>query len=364
LNDIPAPTPEPETRIERRGRAGWITLNRPRALNALTLTMVREISAALDSFERDADVELVVVAGAGERGFCAGGDVRWLYDMGRAGSYLGQSDFWREEYILDRRIKRFPKPFVALVDGIVMGGGVGVSINGAYRVVGDRALFAMPEVGIGLFPDVGGTYFLPRLPRRLGGFLALTGLSVKAGDMAALGLATSYTPSARFPELADALANGREPVATILAAFAATPSEAPLMEAADWIERAFASFDMNAIRAAVANAARAGAPLAFEASEALGRKSPTSQAIALRQMELGATLEFEDALRMEFRIVMRVARGHDFYEGVRAVIIDKDNAPRWRPRPGEAISEAELSAYFAPLPESEELDFGTDSCAT
>jgi len=353
----PAPTPEPETRIERRGRAGWITLNRPRALNALTLGMVREIAAALDAFESDPEVRLVVIAGSGERAFCAGGDVRWLYDHGRSHKYAEQAAFWREEYILDHRIKRFPKPFVALIDGIVMGGGVGVSINGAYRVVGDKVVFAMPEVGIGLFPDVGATYFLPRLPRRLGGFLALTGLSIKAGDMAALGLATSYTPSARIADLAQALAFGGASVEATLQDFAAAPPVAPLWAASEWIERAFGTFDPAAIRANVDHAAREGLPFASEAFEALGRKSPTSQAIVLEQMELGATLEFEEALRFEFRIVSRVARGHDFYEGVRAIIIDKDNAPRWRPRPGEPIPESAVAAYFAPLPADEELGF-------
>jgi len=353
----PAPTPEPETRIERRGRAGWITLNRPRALNALTLGMVREIAVALDAFEIDPQVELVVIAGAGERAFCAGGDVRWLYDHGRAHKYAEQAAFWREEYILDRRVKRFRKPFVALIDGIVMGGGVGVSINGAYRVVGDKALFAMPEVGIGLFPDVGGTWFLPRVPRRLGGFLALTGLSIRSGDMVALGLGTSYTPSAQIADLAQALAFGSAPVDATLQEFSASPPAAPLWAASNWIERALGTFDPAAIRTAIDRAAHEGAPFAVEARDALGRKSPTSQAIALEQMELGAALEFEEALRFEFRIVSRVARGHDFYEGVRAIIVDKDNAPLWRPRPGEPIGESDIAAYFAPLPADEELRF-------
>ncbi|MGO9743157.1 MAG: enoyl-CoA hydratase/isomerase family protein [Roseiarcus sp.] len=347
---------EPETRIQRRGCAGWITLNRPRALNALTLAMVREISAALDGFERDDRIAHVVIEGAGERAFCAGGDIRWLYERGRAGDHAAQLAFWREEYVLDRRIKRFSKPFVALIDGIVMGGGVGVSMHGAYRVAGDRAVFAMPEVGVGLFPDVGGTYFLPRLPRRLGVFLALTGLSARAGDMAALGLATSYTPSSRFSELAAALGDAVD-VGAVLARFAAPPPPSRIWAEAEWIEKAFAGYDADEIGRQVAAAAAGGSELAAEARDALAKKSPTSQAIALEQMRIGGGLEFEAAIAVEFRIVSRVARGHDFYEGVRAIIIDKDNQPHWRPGAGESLPRAQIDAYFAPLPESEELDF-------
>ena len=353
----PVAAPEPETIVERRGRAGFITLNRPRALNALTLRMVREIAAALDAFERDGGCEYVVIAGAGDRAFCAGGDIRRLHDEGRAGDHAAQRAFWKEEYILNRRIKRYPKPFVAVIDGVVMGGGVGLSMHGAFRVTGERATFAMPEVGIGFFPDVGATYVMPRLPRRIGVFLALTGLRANAGDIAALGLATSFTPRARFPELIEALAEGAEPLAAILQRFAASPPPSPLMAEAEWIETAFATPDREAIRAGVERAAGAGSALARQARDALAQKSPTSQAIALRQMELGATLEFEEAMTMDYRIVSRICLGHDFYEGVRAVIVDKDNAPKWRPAPGESIEPAAIDAYFAPLPEREELVF-------
>ena len=352
------PAPEPETRIERRGRAGWVTLNRPRALNALTLNMVREIAAALDEFERDAACEFVVVAGASERAFCAGGDIRKLHDEGRAGDHAAQRAFWREEYILNVRIKRFPKPFVALIDGIVMGGGVGLGMHGSYRVIGDRAVFAMPEVGIGFFPDVGASFLLPRLPRRMGVFLALTGLSAKAGDIVTLGLGTSFTTSADMPGLAEALANDSAPLGEILRRFASAPPPSALLAEADWIELAFASFNAAAIRAEVERAAASGSALAADALAALSKKSPTSQAIALRQMEIGAGLEFEAAMTMEFRIVSRICLGHDFYEGVRAVIIDKDNAPRWRPAPGESLDARQIDAYFAPLGKDEDLHFG------
>jgi len=349
---------EPETRIERRGRAGWITLNRPKALNALTLTMVREISAALDSFEREAGCEFVVIVGAGERAFCAGGDVRKLHDQGRAGDHQSQRAFWREEYILNVRIKRYPKPFVAIIDGIVMGGGVGLAMHGSHRVVGDRAVFAMPEVGIGFFPDVGATYLLPRLPHHLGVFLALTGLNARAGDICALGLGTSFTTSGDLPSLSKALESDSAPLESILARFAVAPPASALMAEAEWIDSAFSTFDSGSIRDAVERAATSGSALARQAADALAKKSPTSQAIALRQMEIGGALEFEAAMTTEFRIVSRICLGHDFYEGVRAVIVEKDNAPRWRPAPGEKVDATAIDAYFAPLGPGEDLLFG------
>ena len=186
---VTAPSPDAEALVERRGRAGVIVLNRPKALNALTLTMVRLIAAALDEWEGDRAVDRIVLLGAGERAFCAGGDIRRLYELGRAGDHDGQLTFWREEYQLDRRIKTYPKPIVALVDGIVMGGGVGLAMHAEHTVAGERFVFAMPEVGIGFFPDVGAAWFLPRLPFHAGVYFALTGLRADAGDAVALGLA-------------------------------------------------------------------------------------------------------------------------------------------------------------------------------
>jgi enoyl-CoA hydratase len=340
---------EPETRIERRGRAGFIVLNRPRALNALTLSMVRDIARALDEFEREPGVERVAISGAGDRAFSAGGDIRWLYDRGKAGDHEAQLTFWREEYLLNGRIKRFSKPFVALIDGVVMGGGVGISLHGAHRVASERCVFAMPEVGIGFFPDVGASWLLPRLPRRIGVYLALTGLRADAGDVAALGLATAFIPSQSFPALSEALESEGGSVETILARFQAPAPPSPLMAEVPLIEAAFARGDMAAIRRNLEQAAEQGSVFATQALAALVRKSPTSQAIALRQMILGADLSFEAAMKMEFRIVSRICRAHDFYEGVRATIVDKDNRPIWRPAAGESIDPQAIDAYFAPL---------------
>jgi enoyl-CoA hydratase len=340
-------SPDAEALIERRGRAGVIVLNRPQALNALTLTMVRLIASALDEWDRDGAIDRIVFLGAGDRAFCAGGDIRRLYDLGRGGDHDAQRTFWREEYQLDRRIKTYPKPIVALVDGIAMGGGVGLAMNAADAVAGERFVLAMPEVGIGFFPDVGAAWFLPRLPFRAGVYLALTGLRAYAGDALALGLAQTFVPSAAFPALARALEG--EPVKTALARFAAPAPRSRLVGEAEAIEACFSGADRAAILAALREAETQDRAFAGPARVAMTEKSPTSQAIALRQMTLGATIDFDEALRMDYRIVSRICRGHDFYEGVRALIVDKDNRPRWAPPP----SPAEIDAYFAPLGDSE-----------
>jgi enoyl-CoA hydratase len=339
---------EPEVLVEKRGCAGFLTLNRPKALNALNLGMVRAIAAALDEWERDPEVTRVVVTGAGGRAFCAGGDIRLLYEQGRAGDHGAQLAFWREEYQLNRRIKRYSKPYVALVDGVVMGGGVGVSAHGAHCVAGEGFTFAMPEVGIGFFPDVGATYLLPRLDGRIGMYLAITGARVGAADAVALGLAQTLVPSAAMAPLAAALEE-RAPLDAILSRFALSAPASPLAAEAGLIEACFAGPSPAGIIAALGEATRAGSVFAQAAEEAMRAKSPTSQAIVYRQMNAGGALTFEEAMTMEFRIVSRICRGHDFYEGVRAVIVDKDNRPRWRPAAPEDVSPEAIDAYFAPL---------------
>ncbi|HLW93248.1 MAG TPA: enoyl-CoA hydratase/isomerase family protein [Roseiarcus sp.] len=339
---------DPEIIAERRGCAGFITLNRPKALNALTLGMVREISAALDEFEKDDRVARVIVAGAGERAFCAGGDIKLLYEQGRAGDHAAQLAFWREEYILNRRIKRYAKPYIVLLDGIVMGGGVGLSAHGAHVVIGGRYVFAMPEVGIGFFPDVGATYALPRLPHRVGRYFALTGERAGPGDALAFGLADVFVDSARMGELGEAL-EGKETIEAILASFRAPPPPTGLLGEAALIARCFAGETIGDCLAALAKAAEEGSALAKAARAAMLAKSPTSEAIALRQLQVGASLSFEEAMKIEFRIVSRICRGVDFYEGVRAVIVDKDNKPRWRPAAHDQVTAESVNAYFAPL---------------
>ncbi len=342
-------------RAERRGAAGFIFLDRPRALNALTLPMVRAIAAALDDFERDARVARVVVASAGGRAFCSGGDIRLSYQQGRAGDHVAQLDFLREEYRLNRRIARYSKPCAALVDGIVMGGGVGLFAHASHRVVSERCVFAMPEVGIGFFPDVGAAYVLARLPNRIGALLAATGRRIEAGDVVELAIAQTFVASSDLPALTAALAEAGS-IDSILGRFAAPPPPGKLAAEGAAIETWFARLDRPAVLEALAKAAP-DAELAAAALKAMHATSPTAQAIALRQVALAAGHSLEETLRIDFRIASRIFRAEDMYEGVRATIIDKDHAPRWRPGPGEPIAEAAIDAYFAPLPPAEELTF-------
>jgi enoyl-CoA hydratase len=335
---------------ERRGAAGFITLNRPQALNALTHGMVRTIAAALDAWEFNTAVERIVITGASGRAFCAGGDLRALYDQGRAGDRQSMLRFWADEYRLNHRIKTYPKPYVALIDGIVMGGGVGVSLHGSHRVASDNFMFAMPEVSIGFFPDVGATWFLPRLPGRLGLWAALTGGRFKAGDACAFGLADAYVPSANLAPLTKALESAGD-TSVIIARFSAPSPPAALAAARGVIDQCFAAGPLAQILARLK--AVTGDETAARAVAAMRRNAPLSMAVALRQMEAGASMSFAAAMQMEYRIVSRVCRAGDFYEGVRALIIDKDQAPQWRPATIAALDPAQAAAYFAPLAEGD-----------
>ncbi|AVO44317.1 enoyl-CoA hydratase/isomerase family protein [Phreatobacter cathodiphilus] len=349
---IQAPA-DPEVLIERRGSAGLIILNRPKALNALTLGMVREMRRALDAFAVDPAVTRIVVTGAGGRAFCAGGDIRVLHDLGEAGRHDEALQFWREEYELNILIKCYPKPYVSLIDGIVMGGGVGVSINGSHVVAGEKFVFAMPEVGIGFFPDVGGTYFLPRIPGEIGAYFALTGERMRQGDALSTGLATHAMASERFTEVLEALC-GRETVDHVLEGFAdvaTQPASVTARRAA--IDACFRFDTVEEVMEALAAAEAAGDEWCGQTLATMAAKSPTSMKIALAQVRAGRALDFEAAMTTEFRIVSRICRGHDFYEGVRAVIVDKDNAPRWRPSTLAEVTPAMIAAHFAPLGEGE-----------
>ncbi len=351
---------EPEVLFERRGAAGIITLNRPKALNALSHQMVRLIHPQLMAWAQDPDVSRVVLKASGERAFCAGGDIRAIYDLGRAGRADEALAFWREEYLLNHYIGTYPKPYVSLIDGICMGGGFGLSAHGTYRVAGDRYLFAMPEVNIGLFPDVGGTYVLPRLPGRRGVYLALTGARIKAADALATGLATHKVPSDQFAALEEALAAG-EPVDALLSAHAAAPQEAPLDRYGALIEEVFGRPSLeDMLQRLDAKAQDGGEDGAFcrTAADAMRAACPTSLAITMEQMRRGPALTLAGALATEFRIVNRVARGHDFYEGVRAIIVDKDNAPRWEPARLSDVDPAIIAAHFFPIEDELELETG------
>jgi enoyl-CoA hydratase len=341
--------------FERVGAAGLVTLNRPKALNAVTHGMVRALRAQLDLWKDDGAVSRVIVTANGERAFSAGGDIRALYDQGKAGKQAEALEFFREEYSLNNFIKRYPKPYVSLIDGIVMGGGVGISIHGSHRVAGDKYQFAMPEVGIGFFPDVGATWALPRLPGRTGTYLALTGERLKTADGVALGAATHHVRSDRFADLRDALC-GAVPVDAVLSAFAEPPASGEVSALRPAIDRLFAQERLEDILSALDGEAGSGSAQAAWAGKTAGvirSKSPLSLKIALAQMKSGAQCAFDECMRTEFRIVSRVVYGHDLYEGVRAVIVDKDNAPRWQPASIEAVTEAEVARHFEALGKDE-----------
>jgi enoyl-CoA hydratase len=349
---------DPEILFERRGVAGFVTLNRPKALNAVTLGMVRALTGQLEQWAADPAVTRVIVTAAGERAFCAGGDIRALYELGCARAYRDMLPFWREEYTLNAMIKRYPKPYVALIDGIVMGGGVGLTVHGSHRVAGDRFSFAMPEVGIGFFPDVGGTWFLPRLPGELGAYCALTGERLNAADGINSSIATHGVLSSRFAELQDSLCNA-VPVDAVLAAFSEPRSAGPVTSHAVAIDRLFAGEHVEDILAALDREARsesAVADFAGKTAEIIRAKSPTSLKLALAQIRTGKSLAFEACMQTEFRIVSRIIHGRDFYEGVRAVIVDKDNAPRWQPSTLQEVTQAEIERHFAPLGAGEPVE--------
>jgi enoyl-CoA hydratase len=338
--------------FERRGVAGVVTLNRRDALNAISHAMVHAFTEQLIAWESDPAVTRVVVTAAGGRAFCAGGDLRALYDLGRAGRYDEALQYWRDEYRLNASIKRYRKPYVAIVDGIAFGGGVGLAVHGSHRVAGDGCRFAMPEVGIGFFPDVGATWFLPRLAGEAGTWCALTGERIDADDATALGLATHRIASSRLPDLLDGLC-GAVPVDALLAAFAEPPGIGSIQAHRGTIGRLFGADRVEDILLALdaaSLAAGSDADVARRAAATIRTKSPTSLKVALAQLRRGKSLDFAACLRAEFRIVSRVVTGHDFYEGIRAVIVDKDLNPAWRPPTLDAVSDADVEHYFAPVP--------------
>jgi enoyl-CoA hydratase len=358
-------TGESEILLGREGGLATLTINRPQALNALTLANYRRIAPALGAWARDTAVHAVVVRGAGGRAFCAGGDVRAVYEAGRgiAGDPALTAVFFREEYRLIRDIHRFPKPYIAIIDGITMGGGAGISVNGAYRVATERTLFAMPETAIGLFPDVGATRFLNRCPGRIGRYLGLTGARLGAADALFCGFATHVVARGQVKALIEALgrvewragAEARE-VEAILERFAAEGGPAALAALRPVIDRCFAGDTVEAILAAIDAEARAEGAFAGWAAQTragLLTKSPTSLKVTLRQLATGRHFDLEQALILEYRLTQHMMAGHDFYEGVRAALIDKDQNPRWRPADLAEIDDAMIDGYFAPLGERE-----------
>lgn len=325
----------------RRGALGHIELHRPQALNAISHQMVGAINGALDEWEGDTTLKVIAISAVPGRAFSAGGDIRQLYDLGRAGQHDTQMAFWRDEYALNLRISRLKTPFVALIDGLVMGGGVGVALHGSHVVAGDAFQFAMPEVGIGFFPDIGASYFLPKLPGEAGMRLALTGARVKADEAFELGLVTHRRNSAALPELLEALAAGADLALELPDAHVAERSG--LSPALD---EAFGGASLEEIFAQL-EALAPGEPTAAADLAALRRHSPTSLAVAFRQMRVGRGLDLAQALAMELCIVSHLCRDQDFYEGTRALTIDKDKSPHWSPATIKDVDQAKIASWFA-----------------
>ena len=345
---------------------GWgtITLNAPRRMNALSMEMCRAMAAQLSQWRDDPDVRAVMIRAAeGSRAFCTGGDIRYLYDTRKSGETLGPALFFAAEYLNNWRIARFPKPFVALIDGPVMGGGVGVSMHGSYRVATEKALFAMPECGIGLYPDVGATHLLPRLPGMAGMWLGLTGARLGQGDMLGLGLATHTAPSDALATVEEALRavdwrdGAHEAVEAALDECHAVPDgETPAINARHEID---AAFNAPSVEAIIDKLTAMGGDWAQAQLEAIGRGAPLSLKVTHRALTLGARLDITNALRFEYALTRRFVETGAFLEGVRAQIIDKDRTPRW-PHPTLAeVTDAEVSTMFEPASDTPKFDWET-----
>ncbi|WFU44563.1 enoyl-CoA hydratase/isomerase family protein [Bradyrhizobium sp. CB82] len=340
------------------GTAGVIRLNRPKAINAVTLEMFRDIDKALDRFEADPAVSVIVLEGAGERGLCAGGDIRTLWESSKVGGDLGKV-LWREEYILNARIKQFPKPYVAFMDGIVMGGGVGLSAHASHRVVTDRTKLAMPEVGLGFFPDVGGTYLLSHAPGEIGTFFGLTGQTMNGPDAIHARFADAVVPAAKLPELREALTQvplraSAAAVSKLINGLATGEPAGPVAARQATIDALFAFDRMEDIFAALA---RDGSEFAQVTLKTLAEKSPRGMVVTLKLLRLARqSRSLEECLVREYRAALEVFRSDDFREGVRAAVIDKDRNPKWSPPRIEDVTSEMVAPYFAEIG-TEELKF-------
>ena len=353
-----AETPEPDLIARREGAAGVIRLNRPKAINAVTLEMFRDVDRALDAFEADPAVGVVLLEGAGERGLCAGGDIRALYESSKVRGDLGKI-LWREEYILNARIAKFAKPYVSFMDGIVMGGGVGLSAHSSHRVVTERTKLAMPEVGLGFFPDVGGTWLLARSPGEIGSYFGLTGQTMNGPDAVYAGFADAVVPSGKLAALREALTNLRPGVTSgevkaLIDGFATGETAGPVAAIEPQIDRWFGFDRMQEIVAALQ---ADGSETAKSTLKTLNEKSPRGMVVALKLLRLArASSSLEECLVREYRAALEVFASDDFREGVRAAVIDKDRNPKWSPPRIEDVTPQMVAPYFAEIG-ADELKF-------
>jgi enoyl-CoA hydratase len=346
--------PSPDVLVRRDSSVGRLTLNRPRAINALDIGMVRILAAALDDWEHEIDVEVVVIDGAGDRGLCAGGDVRALREQVLSGDAAGAAQFFREEYALNARIAAYPKPIVVFADGVTMGGGIGLAGHAGFRVVTERSRLAMPETRIGFTPDVGGTWLLARAPGRLGEYLALTGSTLDAADAIHAGLADHLVPADRLDGVLDALETRADPTgpAELVLLFDETPEPSALERARPWIDEAFSAPTVAEI---IERLRARGEPDAAAAAELLLTLSPTALTVTLAAIRSARELpDLRAALEQEYRLVMWFALTRpDLVEGIRAQLVDKDRAPVWQPATLAELPPdiaAEALAFQPPLP--------------
>lgn len=336
--------------VSVRNGVGIVTLNRPKAINSLNDAMIAGLQQALTDWEHDDSIKSVLLTGAGERGLCAGGDVVALYHSAKAdGSYARQ--FFAQEYQLNAHIGRFPKPYVALMDGIVMGGGVGVGAHGNVRVVTEKTKMGMPEVGIGFIPDVGGTYLLSRAPGALGLHAALTGAPFSGADAIAMGFADHFVPHDRLADFAEAVVNyGHEDA---LNSYAEEPPASELLAQRDWIDTCYAGATVtdiiNDLQGHGEEAlGHIGATAAAKAADLIATRSPIALAVTLTAVRRAAHLHtLEEVLHQEFRVSAASIRSHDFVEGIRAQLVDKDRNPQWSPATAADVDDAAVDAYFA-----------------
>lgn len=343
-----------EVLLEKRGCAGVITLNRPKFLNALNLSMIRQIYPQLKKWEQDPETSLIIIKGTGEKAFCAGGDIRAVSEAAKNSQKFSQ-DFFREEYMLNNAIESCKKPYVAFIHGITMGGGVGLSVHGQFRVATEKCLFAMPETAIGLFPDVGGGYFLPRLQGKLGYFLALTGYRLKGRDVFKAGIATHFVDFEKLGTLEEELINLKSPskenIAGVLEAyhtkFKIDQDKPFILE--EHMDKINSCFSANTVEQVIENLRQDGSPFALEQLKVINKMSPTSLKITLRQLIEGSAKTLPEVLTMEYRLSQACMAAHDFHEGVRAVLIDKDHSPKWKPADLKEVTDDDLKNYFKSL---------------
>ncbi|MET3910925.1 enoyl-CoA hydratase [Bradyrhizobium sp. S3.3.6] len=344
--------------VRREGAAGVIRLNRPKAINAMTLEMSEGIDAALDKFEVDPEVAVIILEGAGDRGLCAGGDIRGLWESSREGGDLG-ARFWRQEYVMNARIAKYPKPYVAFMDGLVMGGGVGLSGHASHRIATDRTKLAMPEVGLGFFPDVGGTWLLSRSPGEIGTYFGLTGQTMNGPDAIHAKFADAVVPAAKWPELRAALTKVREGVTAadvtkLINGVATGETSGPVAAKEPIIDALFGFDRMEDIFGALK---RDGSEFALATLKTLNEKSPRGMVVTLKLLRLARSASsLEQCLVREYRAALEVFRSDDFREGVRAAVIDKDRNPSWSPPRIEDVTPQMLARYFAEIG-ADELKF-------